>query len=682
VTAGNDEDDLLRSAALQNAKSILIARRRAEQRRDAYLAEAQRLSHTGSFGWRVSTDEILWSDETFRIFQYDRTTKPTVDLVLQRVHPEDAAAVKQTIERARHDGKAFDHEYRLVMPDSSVKHIRVVAHALSDDSGPVEFVGAVMDVTVAKEAEDKIRLIINAVPGLIWAARPDGRLDFISQRWLDYAGVTFEQKLAQGWGAECHPDDIDRVRREWRAAVAEGKPFETETRVRRFDGECRWFLYRAFPLFDRAGHILGWYGNDVDIHDRKQTEMLLAGGKRVLEMMASGGSRALILEALCHLFEELASDSLTSVLLLDPNGNRLRHGAGPSLPMSYIQAIDGIVIGASAGSCGTAAYRGEPVIVSDIATDPLWADYRDLALSHGLRACWSTPILASDGGVLGTFATYYRETRSPTQQEHNIIDQITNLASIAIEREHAEQKLRQAQTDVAYVSRVITMGELTASLAHEVNQPIAAAVINADTCMRWLAADIPNLEEARACARDMVRDVRRGAEIISRTLLQFKKRAPQRESVDVNEIIREMIILLRSEVVRYSISVRTELAADLPKVLGDCVQLEQVIMNLMINGIDAMKDLDGPRELLIGSRRAESEQLMVAVSDTGVGLPPQQADRIFDAFFTTKRHGTGMGLRISRSLIEGHAGRLWAVNNSKCGASFYFTLPIRTEAPE
>jgi C4-dicarboxylate-specific signal transduction histidine kinase len=284
--------------------------------------------------------------------------------------------------------------------------------------------------------------------------------------------------------------------------------------------------------------------------------------------------------------------------------------------------------------------------------------------------------------VLGTFATYYRETRSPTQQEHNIIDQITNLASIAIEREHAEQKLRQAQTDVAYVSRVITMGELTASLAHEVNQPIAAAVINADTCMRWLAADIPNLEEARACARDMVRDVRRGAEIISRTLLQFKKRAPQRESVDVNEIIREMIILLRSEVVRYSISVRTELAADLPKVLGDCVQLEQVIMNLMINGIDAMKDLDGPRELLIGSRRAESEQLMVAVSDTGVGLPPQQADRIFDAFFTTKRHGTGMGLRISRSLIEGHAGRLWAVNNSKCGASFYFTLPIRTEAPE
>ena len=682
MTAKNDEDELLRSAALQNASSILVARRRAEQRRDAYLAEAQRLSRTGSFGWRVSSDEILWSDETFRIFQYDRTTKPTMELILQRVHSEDAASVKQTIERARHDGKDFEHEYRLVMPDSSVKYVHVVAHALSDESGSFEFVGAVMDVTVAKEAEDKVRLIIDTVPGLIWTARPDGQLDFISQRWLNYAGMTFEQKLKQDWGAECHPEDIGQVRRKWQAAVAQGKPFEAETRVRRFDGEYRWFLYRAFPLIDRAGHVLGWYGNDIDIHDRKRGEMLLAGEKRVLEMMASGGSRALILDALCRLFEQLASNSLSSVLVLDPNGNRLRHGAAPSLPIDYTQAIDGSVIGPSAGSCGTAAYRGKPVIVSDIATDPLWVDYRDLALSHGLRACWSTPILASDGRVLGTFATYYRETRSPNLQEDNIIDQITNLASIAIEREQAEQKLRQAQTDVAYFSRVTTMGELTASLAHEVNQPMGAALLNAEACMLWLAASPPNLEAARASARDMVKDVMRGTEIISRTLLLFKRRAPQRELVNVNETIRGMIILLRSEVNRYSTSVRTELAEDLPKVMGDRVQLEQVMMNLMINGIDAMKDVDGPRELFIKSRRAENEQLVVSVSDTGVGLPPQQADQIFDAFFTTKRHGTGMGLRISRSLIEGHGGRLWAVDNSKCGASFYFTLPIRTEAPE
>src|ERR1700687_2271437 len=171
-----------------------------------------------------------------------------------------------------------------------------------------------------------------------------------------------------------------------------------------------------------------------------------------------------------------------------------RRGAAHGLPITYTQAIDGAVIGPSAGSCGTAAYRAEPVIVSDIATDPLWADYRDLASAHGLRACWSTPILSSAGRVLGTFAIYYREPRSPTPQEQNLIEQITHLASIAIERERAEEKLRQAQADLERVSRVTTMGELTASLAHEGNQPIAAASTNANTCLRWLAGDTPNIE--------------------------------------------------------------------------------------------------------------------------------------------------------------------------------------------
>ncbi len=367
------------------------------RRSEAYLAEAQRLSLTGSFGWRVSTGEILWSEETFRIFQYDRTTKPTVELILQRVHPEDAALAKQTIERASQDGKDFDLEHRLLMPDGAVKYLHVVAHKVKDSSGNVEFVGAVTDITAAKQAEEA---------------------------------------------------------------------------------------------------------------------------------------------------------------------------------------------------------------------------------------------------------------------------------------------LRQAQADLAHVSRVTTVGELTASLAHEVNQPIAAAVTNANTCLRWLAGDTPNLEEARAAATRIVKDGTRAAEIISRTRLLFKKGAPRRELVDVNEVIREMIVLLRSEATRYSISVRTELAADLPQVIGDRVQLQQVMMNLMSNGIDAMKDADGTRELIVNSQRAENEQLLVSVSDTGVGLPPQQASQIFDAFFTTKLHGTGMGLSISRSIVESHGGRLWAADKSPRGASFHLTLPTKVEAPE
>src|SRR6267378_3522311 len=208
----------------------------------------------------------------------------------------------------------------------------------------------------------------------------------------------------------------------------------------------------------------------------------------------------------------------------------------------------------------------------------------------------------------------------------------------------ASKRAEEAQLDLAHVNRVTTLGELTASLAHEVNQPIAAAVTDANTCLRWLARDRPDVQEAREAASRVVKDATRAADIISRTRLLFKKGTPQRELFDVNEVIREMIVLLRSEATRYSISVRTDLAPDLPRVMGDRVQLQQVLMNLLLNGMDAMKDVDTTRELIINSQRAENEQLLVSVSDTGVGLPPKQADQMFNAFFTTKPHGTGMGL--------------------------------------
>ena len=653
------------------------------RRSEAYLAEAQRLSRTGSFGWRPSTGEIIWSEETFRIFQYDRTTIPTVELILQRVHPEDAALVKQTIERASQDGKNFEHEYRLLMPDGSVKHVHVVAHALSNESGSVEFVGAVMDVTAAKEAEDRIRLIINAVPALIWTARADGRLDFISQRWLDYAGID-TGTIAGGELGErtVHPDDIEQLRNKWRVAVAEGNPFEAEIRVRRFDGEYRWFLSRACPLHDRSGHILGWYGNDIDIEDRTRAVALRDGESRILEMIARDAPLEEILEKLVRVVEAQFAGLLCSVLLLDEDGQHVRHGAAPSLPKPYTDAIDGLCIGPKAGSCGTAMYRREPVVVSDILQDPLWEPYRSVAEPYGFRACWSTPILTHSGKALGSFAMYYREPRSPSPAETHALEMATHLAGIAIERRLAREereRLRQAQAQLAHINRVTTMGELTASLAHEVNQPIAAALTDANTCLRWLNHDRPDVEEARQSALRIVKDATRAGEIVGRTRLLFRKSTPQRELVDVNEVIREMIVLLRSEATRYSISVRTELA-DLPQVMGDRVQLQQVLMNLMTNGIDAMKDVDRTRELAIKSQRTDSGQLLISVSDTGVGLPPQQADKIFDAFFTTKPHGTGMGLRISRSIVESHGGRLWAADNSRRGASFYITLPAQVEA--
>jgi C4-dicarboxylate-specific signal transduction histidine kinase len=252
---------------------------------------------------------------------------------------------------------------------------------------------------------------------------------------------------------------------------------------------------------------------------------------------------------------------------------------------------------------------------------------------------------------------------------------------LVLRNQSAEEAMRRAQTDLAHLNRVTTMGELTASLAHEVNQPISAAITDANTCLRWLARDNPDLEEAREAALRIVKDATRAADIVSRIRLLFKKGTPQRELVDVNNLIREMVVLLRSEATRHAISVRTELAAELPQAMGDHVQLQQVLMNLMLNGIDAMKDMNAGRELAIQSQQAEKGQLLISVSDTGVGLPLKQADQIFNAFFTTKVHGTGMGLAISRSIVESHGGRLWAADLPR-GARFHFTLPTKVEAHE
>ena len=252
------------------------------------------------------------------------------------------------------------------------------------------------------------------------------------------------------------------------------------------------------------------------------------------------------------------------------------------------------------------------------------------------------------------------------------------------ERKRAEEereRLRKALADLAHINRVTTMGELTVSLAHEIRQPIAVAATDAKTCLRWLRRDRPDVAEACEAASRLVTDVTRAAEIISRISSLFKKGALQHELVDVNELIREMIVLLRNEAAQYSISFRSDLAEDLPRVMADRIQLQQVFMNLMLNGIDAMKETIGRGELTIKSEACDA-QLLISVSDTGVGLPPEQADKIFNAFFTTKDNGTGMGLSISRSIIESHGGRLWAAANSPCGASFCFTLPIKAETLE
>jgi PAS domain S-box-containing protein len=267
---------------LQNTQAEL-------RRREAYLVGAQRLSHTGSFGWSVSTGEILWSEETYRIFQYDRTMTPTVELILQRVHPEDAALVKQTLERAAQDTKDFWHEYRLMMPDGAVKHVNVVVRALNDESGSIEFVGAAMDVTEQREAraalqsafeqikaeQAELRRMIDAVAAFIYVLRPDGTPLYANQTVLDYIGLTLEDLQREDQDRReriIHPEDVERLREERHEALARGKPFEMEQRAQGKDGKYRWFLVRYNPLRDEQGNIIRWYATATDIEDRKQSE--------------------------------------------------------------------------------------------------------------------------------------------------------------------------------------------------------------------------------------------------------------------------------------------------------------------------------------------------------------------------------------------------------------------------
>lgn len=618
------------------------------RRSEGYLAEAQRLTHMGSFGWRVPSGEIHWSDETYRIFGWDPQTKPTMEVILRKTHPDDVVFVKETVRRVSQEQKDLDFEHRLLMQDGSVKHIKVVAHAVRDKSGEVEFVGAVMDITSAKETEDRTRLIIDTVPAQLWTETPEGVVDYVSRRWIDYTGMTLQEAVGSGWNRMVHPDDLEGVLTKWRRLVAEGKPREIESRLRRYDGEYRWFLSRCYPLVDRSGHIQGWYGTDTDIHDLKMAEETLRRSEGYLaeaQRLSHTGSWAR--DAATDDFK-YSSEEFYRVLGFDPRDGQPRY-------QTFLRRIHP----------DDQARAREIIEKARREKAEYELDYR----------------LIHPGGEVRDIHVIAHPVLGPTGELVEFVGTVMDIT----ERKRAEderERLRQAQADLARVNRVTTMGELTASLAHEVNQPIGAAVTNASTCLRWLAGDTPNLEEARAAAMRVVTDGKRAAEIISRVRQLFKKGSMERELVDVNEVAREMIVLLQGEAERHSIFVTAHLAGDIPQLMGDRVQLQQVMMNLIMNSIDAMKSVDGTRELAIISRPLENEEILVSVSDTGVGLPLQQADQIFNAFFTTKLHGTGMGLRISGTIVESHGGRLWAERNSPRGAIFHFTLPTKIEAHE
>jgi PAS domain S-box-containing protein len=518
------EDQELELRQARDLLEIKVMERTKELRRnEAYLAEAQKLSKTGSFGWNVSAGEIYWTEEAFRIFEYGRETTPGIELILERTHPEDRVRVQQAIERVSQSTKDFDVEHRLLMPDGSVKHVQVVGHLLeTGQAGKTELVGAITDITERKRAEAALRQTeayleeaqrLSHTGSWAWNVARRENIHWSQEQYRLFGFDPKSDSLSfEAAYQRIHPEDQATFNKVLEQAIRERSDFEVDFRIVLPDGSTKYSRSVGHPVFSASGEVVELVGTGIDMTERRQAEK---------------------------------------------------------------------------------------------------------------------------------------------------------------ERE----RLRQVQADLAHISRATTVGELTASLAHEINQPITAAATDARTCLRWLAREQPDIGEARESATRMVNAVTRAADIISRLRQLFKKGAPQTNLVDVSEVIQEMVVLLRSEASRHSVSILTQLAEGLPRVVADWVQLQQVLMNLMLNGIEAMQDAKTERQLTIRSLMAERGQLLISVTDTGAGVPGEQAAQIFNAFFTTKAQGTGMGLSISRSIVESHGGRLWATSNPGRGATFSFTLP-------
>ncbi|MBR0931343.1 PAS domain S-box protein [Bradyrhizobium diazoefficiens] len=626
---------------------------------EAYLAQAQELSHTGSFGLNFATGEAVWSRETFRIFQCDPATKPSLGFVFQRIHPEDRDTVRSTLERAYRLAEDFDHQYRLLMPDGSVKYLHSVARAVRHPSGRIEFVGAVTDVTMAKEAEQRLRRSeaylteaqrLSQTSSWAWDVH---RQEFAYRSAELYRLFGFEPDQtdipAKAFQQRILPEDFRRIIEVEREAVRQKQPFQVDFRIARPDGAIRRIHSEGHPVMGSDGEVMEIIGTHVDVTEQIAAKDALH--KAFDELKAS--------EQRFRDYAETASDWFWET---GPDHRITRiseHADSSSAPPTG-------VIGLPRWDIPPDAELEPEKWEQHRAALDAHVPFRDLIYRSKDRN--GSPIYARTSGkpfhdANGNFLGY-----------RGVSSDIT----AAIRVEQAEEALRKAQGELAHVTRVTTLGELTTSIAHEITQPLAAVISNADACIAWLDREPADLKAARRSAEWIVEDANRASEVIRRIRALAKKTEIEVVALDINQVVREAVALVRRELATHGVSVRMELASDLPQVCGDRIQLQQVLINLVMNGIEAMQaNVDRPRELAIRSCRADDDdRLLLTVTDRGVGLGKDVKERIFSPFFTTKSGGLGMGLSICRSIIEAHAGRLSAFQNEGRGATFQIALPL------
>ncbi|OAF15039.1 PAS domain S-box protein [Bradyrhizobium neotropicale] len=627
---------------------------------EAYLAQAQELSHTGSFGLSLATGEAVWSRETFRIFQCDPATKPTLNFVFQRIHPEDRETVRRTLDRAYREAEDFDHEYRLLMPDGSVKYLHSVARAVRRASGRIEFVGAVTDVTVAKEAEQRLRRSeaylaeaqrLSHTSSWAWDVHRQEfayrsaelyRLFGFEPDQIDVPARAFQQRIL--------PEDFRRIAEVEREAVRQKGAFQIDFRIARPDGSITRVHTEGHPVIGSDGEVIEIIGTHIDVTEQFAAKEALQ--KAFDELKTS--------EQRFRDYAETASDWFWET--------------GPDHRITRISEHADTSTAPPTGLIGLSRWDIPP----DAEFEPeKWEQHRAALDAH-------LPFrdLVYHSRDRNGHPIYVRTSGKPFHDGNgNFLGYrgVSSDVTAAIRAEQAEEALRKAQGELAHVTRVTTLGELTASIAHEITQPLAAVISNADACIGWLDREPADQKAARRSAEWIVEDANRASEVIRRIRALAKKTEIEVVSLDINEVVREAVALVRRELATHAVSVRMELASNLPRICGDRIQLQQVLINLVMNGIEAMQaNVDRPRELAIRSSQADEDGdgLLLTVTDRGVGLGKEVTQRIFTPFFTTKSGGLGMGLSICRSIIEAHAGRLSAFPNDGGGATFQIALPL------